>query len=73
MPYWTPVPEVLVEMYQKGYRYMPIPNNRGGLAGTVCMRNIFRYAGALDVDSKVRKTWKEIEEFWQSLDQYTPG
>lgn len=73
MPYWTPVPEVLGEMYHKGFRYMPIPGNQGGIVGTVCMRNVFRYAGALDVDSKVRKTWKEIEEFWQSLDQYTPG
>jgi len=73
MPYWTPVPEVLGEMYHKGFRHMPIPGNQGGLVGTVCMRNVFRYAGALDVDTKVRKTWKEIEEFWQSLDQYTPG
>ena len=73
MPHWTPVSEVLGEMYQKGFRHMPIPGDRGELLGTVCMRNVFRYAGALDVDGKVRKTWKEIEEFWKSLEQYTPG
>jgi len=73
MPHWTPVGEVLGEMYQKGFRHMPIPGDRGELLGTVCMRNVFRYAGALDVDGKVRKTWKEIEEFWKSLEQYTPG
>lgn len=73
MPHWTSVSEVLGEMYQKGFRHMPIPGDRGGLVGTVCMRNVFRYAGALDVDAKVRKTWREIEEFWNSLDQYTPG
>ena len=73
MPHWTPVGEVLGEMYQKGFRYMPIPGDKGRLVGTVCMRNVFRYAGALDVDTKVRKTWREIEEFWNSVEQYTPG
>jgi len=52
---------------------MPIPGDQGRLVGTVCMRNVFRYAGALDVDTKVRKTWREIEEFWNSVEQYTPG
>lgn len=65
--------EVLAEMYQRGFRNMPILGARGELVGIVSMRDVLKYAKALDVDESVRKTWKEIEEFWDSEEQYTPG
>lgn len=65
--------EVLAEMYQRGFRNMPIRSERGKLVGIVSMRDVLKYAKALDVDENVRKTWKEIEEFWESEEQYTPG
>jgi hypothetical protein len=37
------------------------------------MGDVLKYAKALDVDEEVQKTWKEIEEFWDSEDYYTPG
>jgi hypothetical protein len=37
------------------------------------MRDVLKYAKALDVDENVRNTWKEIEEFWESDEHYTPG
>jgi CBS domain-containing protein len=69
----TLVGEVLAEMYQRGFRHMPIRTEKGELAGIVAMRDVLKYAKALDVDENVRKTWKEIEEFWDSEEQCTPG
>lgn len=65
--------EVLGEMYKRGFRHMVILGDQKELAGIVSMRDILKYAKALDVDEKVRSTWKEIEEFWESEEHYTPG
>lgn len=65
--------EVLGEMHTRGFRNMPIRSARGKLVGIVSMGDVLRYAKALDVDEEVRKTWKEIEKFWDSEDYYTPG
>jgi CBS domain-containing protein len=65
--------EVLAEMYKGGFRNMPIQSERGKLVGIVSMGDVLKYAKALDVDEEVQKTWKEIEEFWDSEDYYTPG
>lgn len=64
---------VLAEMYKRGFRNMPIQGERGNLVGIVCMGDVLKYAKALDVDEGVRKAWKEIEEFWDSEEHYTPG
>ena len=65
--------EALTEMYQRGFRNMPIRGERGQLVGIVSMGDVLKYAKALDVDESVRKSWKEIEEFWDSEEHYTPG
>ncbi|MBI3001768.1 MAG: CBS domain-containing protein [Deltaproteobacteria bacterium] len=65
--------EVLAEMYKGDFRHMPILGERGELVGLVSMADILQYARALDIDESVRKAWKEIEKFWESEEQYTPG
>lgn len=65
--------EVLAEMNKRGFRNMPIRADRGDLVGIVSMGNVLQYAKALDVGEIVRKAWKEIEEFWESAEHYTPG
>ncbi len=65
--------EVLTEMHQRGFRHMTILGDQGKVVGIVSMRHVLRYAKALDVDESVRKAWKEVEEFLDSVDHYTPG
>jgi CBS-domain-containing membrane protein len=65
--------EVLEKMYQGDFRNMPIRGDQGPLVGIVSMADVLKFARALDVDESVRKSWREIEEFWDSEDQYTPG
>ena len=65
--------EVLAEMYKRDFRNMPILGERGQLVGIVSMGDVLKYAKALDVDESVRMAWKEIEEFWDSEQHYTPG
>ena len=65
--------EVLAEMNKRGFRNMPIRADRGDLVGIVSMGNVLQYAKALDVGEIIRKAWKEIEEFWESAEHYTPG
>ena len=67
------VGEVLGEMYRGEFRNMPIRGDHGELIGIVSLSDVLKYAKALDVDENVRRTWKEIEEFWESEEQYTPG
>ncbi|MGH7771110.1 MAG: CBS domain-containing protein [Candidatus Binatia bacterium] len=65
--------EVLAEMYKHDFRNMPILGDGEKLVGIVSMGDILKYAKALDVDESVRMAWKEIEEFWDSEQHYTPG
>ena len=73
MPQSALVGEVLAKMYEGGFRHVPILGNNGELVGIVSMRDVLKYAEALDIDENVRKTWKEVEQFWASEAQYTPG
>ena len=73
MPHSALVGEVLAEMYQRGFRHIPILGDQGDLVGIVSMRDVLKYAKALDIDENVRKTWKEIKEFWDSEEHFTPG
>jgi hypothetical protein len=67
------VGKVLDEMHQRHIRNMPVSGERGcGLAGLVSMPEIIQYARALDIDDAVRRSWKEIQEFYDSQDIYTP-
>jgi CBS domain-containing protein len=72
-PHSALIGEVLADMYKGDFRNMPILGERGDLVGIVSMGDVLQYAKALDVDESVRKAWKEIEEFWDSEEHYTPG
>ena len=69
----TPVQEVLSTMRDNGFRHMPVAGDGEELAGIVSVGDVLQYAQALDIDDVVRKAWKEIEEFWESEENYTPG
>ena len=69
----SPVQEVLSTMRENGFRHMPVGGDGGELAGIVSMGDVLQYAKGLDIDDVVRKAWKEIEEFWESEENYTPG
>lgn len=73
VPHSALVGEVLSKMSEGDFRHMPIRRDIGDLVGMVTMANVLKYAKALDVDENVRKTWKEIEEFWESAEHYTAG
>jgi CBS domain-containing protein len=69
----APLSEVLAEMHGRGFRNMPVMGNAGELAGIVSMGDVLKYARGLNVDESVRLAWKEVEEFWDSDEHYTPG
>lgn len=73
LPHTVLIGKVLEEMYKRRFRHMLILGEQKEMAGIVSMRDVLKYAKALDVDEKVRNTWKEIEEFWESEEHYTPG
>lgn len=73
MPQTTHVGEVLAEMYRRDIRNMPIKGTGDDLLGIVSMPDVLRYARAFNIDENVRRSWKEVANFWQSEDQYTPG
>jgi CBS domain-containing protein len=73
MPQSTLVGDVLVEMSRRDIRNMPVSNDSGELSGIVSMPEILQYARAFNVDEQVRRTWKEVAEYLDSEDQYTPG
>lgn len=65
--------EGLTEMYKRDIRNMPVMAKGGELLGIVTMPDILQYAAAFNIDEKVRQTWKEVQEYFDSEDQYTPG
>jgi CBS domain-containing protein len=67
------VGEVLQRMYEGDLRNMPVHDEAGELIGIVSMGEVLKFARVLDVDESVRKAWREVQEFWESEDQYTPG
>jgi len=73
MPRTTHIGEVLAEMYRRDIRNMPVQGDREELLGIVSMPDVLRYARAFNIDEKVRQSWKEVANFWQSEDHYTPG
>jgi signal-transduction protein with cAMP-binding, CBS, and nucleotidyltransferase domain len=73
MPRTVHIGEVLAEMYRRDIRNMPIKGDSEELLGIVSMPDVLRYARAFDIDDNVRRSWKEVANFWQSEDHYTPG
>ena len=65
--------EALAEMYRRDIRNMPVMAPGGELIGVVSMPDILQYAAAFNIDERVRQTWKEVQEYYDSEDQYTPG
>ncbi|HEX2929951.1 MAG TPA: CBS domain-containing protein [Candidatus Binatia bacterium] len=73
MPHTTLVGDVLLEMSHRDIRNMPVRDAEDNLVGLVAMPEILQYARAFNIDEQVRRAWKEVEEFLDSEDQYTPG
>lgn len=73
MPRTTHIGDVLAEMYRRDIRNMPIKDDREELLGIVSMPDVLHYARAFNIDENVRQSWKEVANFWQSEDHYTPG
>ena len=73
MPTTALVGEVLAEMYRRDIRNMPVIGERGELCGLLSMADVLQYARAFNIEESVRKTWREIQNFYDSEDQYTPG
>jgi signal-transduction protein with cAMP-binding, CBS, and nucleotidyltransferase domain len=73
MPRSTLVGDVLAEMYHRDIRNMPVKDEHEEITGLVSMPEILQFARALNIDEQVRRTWKEVAEFLDTEDQYTPG
>jgi signal-transduction protein with cAMP-binding, CBS, and nucleotidyltransferase domain len=73
MPRTTRIGDVLAEMYRRDIRNMPVKGDGEELLGIVSMPDVLRYARAFNIDENVRQSWKEVANFWQSDDHYTPG
>ena len=73
MPHTTLVRDVLAEMYRRDIRNMPVSGDKGELMGIVSMPDILQFAQAFDIDEKVRQAWKEVQEFYDSDEHFTPG
>jgi signal-transduction protein with cAMP-binding, CBS, and nucleotidyltransferase domain len=73
MPRATLVGDVLAEMYRRDIRNMPVEGDGGTIIGVVSMPEILQYARAFNIDEQVRRSWREVAEYLDSEDQYTPG
>lgn len=73
LPHTASVADVLAEMYRCDIRNLPITGEGGEITGILAMPDILQYAQAFDIDEKVRQAWKEVQEFYESDDHYTPG
>jgi len=73
MPQTALVGDVLVEMHRRDIRNMPVCDLQGTLIGMVAMPEVLQYARAFNIDEQVRRTWKEVAEYLDTDDQYTPG
>jgi CBS domain-containing protein len=73
MPPTALVGNVLAEMHRRDIRNMPLCGTEGVLTGLVSMPEVLQYAQAFNIDEQVRRTWKEVADYLDSEDQYTPG
>jgi signal-transduction protein with cAMP-binding, CBS, and nucleotidyltransferase domain len=73
LPDTTLVGDALAEMYRRDIRNMPVRGRNQEVVGLVSMSDVLQYARAFDIDEQVRRTWKEVAEYLDNDDQYTPG
>jgi CBS domain-containing protein len=73
MPATALIGDALAEMYRRDIRNMPVRGDNQELVGLVSMSDVLQYARAFDIDEQVRRTWKEVAEYLDNDDQYTPG
>jgi CBS domain-containing protein len=73
LPDTTLVGDALAEMYRRDIRNMPVRGTNQELVGLLSMSDVLQYARAFDIDEQVRRTWKEVAEYLDKDDQYTPG
>lgn len=73
MPQTALIGDVLAEMHRRDIRNMPVCGPDGTLTGLVAMPEVLQYAQAFNIDEQVRRTWKEVAEYLDTEDQYTPG
>lgn len=73
MPDTALIGDALAEMYRRDIRNMPVRGRDDKLMGLLSMSDILQYARAFDIDEQVRRTWKEVAEYLDNEDQYTPG
>jgi len=73
MPHSALVGDVLAEMYRRDIRNMPVSGTQGELLGLVAMPEILQYARAFNIDEQVRRSWREVAQYLDTEDQYTPG
>ena len=73
MPDTALIGDALAEMYRRDIRNMPVRGDNQELVGLVSMSDVLQYARAFDIDEQVRRTWKEVAEYLDNDDQYTPG
>ena len=73
MPQTALISDVLAEMHRRDIRNMPVCDPHGTLTGLVAMPEVLQYAQAFNIDEQVRRTWKEVAEYLDTEDQYTPG
>jgi signal-transduction protein with cAMP-binding, CBS, and nucleotidyltransferase domain len=73
MPRMALVGDVLAEMYHRDIRNMPVKGDDEALTGLVSMPEILQFARAFNIDEQVRRSWKEVAEYLDTEDQYTPG
>jgi len=73
MPRTALIGDVLAEMYHRDIRNMPVKGDEEELTGLVSMPEILQFARAFNIDEQVRRSWKEVAEYLDTEDQYTPG
>ena len=73
MPRSSLIGDVLAEMYHRDIRNMPVKGDDEKLTGLVSMPEILQFARAFNIDEQVRRAWKEVAEYLDTEDQYTPG
>jgi CBS domain-containing protein len=73
MPHTALIREVLAEMHRRDIRNMPVCGPDDTLTGLLAMPEVLQYAQAFNIDEQVRRSWKEVAEYLDTEDQYTPG
>jgi CBS-domain-containing membrane protein len=66
MPIKALIGQVIEQMPRWDIRYMPIVGEGDQLLGLVSMPDVLQYARAFEFDEEARRTWKGIQNFYDS-------